>query len=75
MSRYERDQFFEALWAMRAGYATRPDDDRGLSLSMADAIRYAEAVMQALDAEEAAADVEAGAAPAPETTLSGDIRN
>jgi hypothetical protein len=75
MSRYERDQFFEALWAMRAGYATRPDDDRGSSLSIGDAILYAEAVMQALDAEESAADVEADAPFATESTASGDSRD
>jgi hypothetical protein len=55
MSRYERNQYFEALWAMRDAYATRSDEDRGGRLSISDAIVYAEAVMLALDAEDLAA--------------------
>jgi hypothetical protein len=54
MSRYERNQYFEALSAMRDAYATRSDEDRGAHLSMSDALAYAEALMLALDAEDLA---------------------
>jgi len=52
MSRSERDAFFERLVAMRDGYGV-DDADRGSALSIGDAIRYAEAIMTAveLDAE------------------------
>jgi hypothetical protein len=75
MSRYERDQYFEALCTLRDAYARLSDDDRRSSLMIEDAVTYAETVMEALQAEETGADVEADAGPAPETTLSGDIRN
>ena len=51
MSRYERSQFFETLYALRERYAVRSDDDRSSALSIADTIRYAEAVMAAAEAE------------------------
>jgi len=73
MSRYERNQFFESLWAMRNAYATRSGEDRGAHLSIADALAYAEAVMLALDAEDLA-----GIADDPlvtETTPSADPRD
>jgi hypothetical protein len=54
MSRYERNEYFESLWAMRDAYATRSDEDRSGYLSIADALAYAEAVMLALDAEDLA---------------------
>jgi hypothetical protein len=54
MSRYERNQYFEALSAMRDAYASRSPEDRGAHLSIADALAYAEAVMLALDAEDLA---------------------
>jgi hypothetical protein len=54
MSRYERNQYFESLWAMRDAYATRAAEDRSAHLSIADALAYAEAVMLALDAEDIA---------------------
>ena len=54
MTRYERDQYFEALWAVRDAYATRSDEDRASHLSISDAVLYAEAVMQALDADDLA---------------------
>ncbi len=54
MSRYERNEFFESLWAMRDAYASRSDEDRGAYLSMSDALASAEAVMLALDAEDLA---------------------
>ena len=54
MSRYERNQYFEALSAMRDAYATRSDEDRWGRLSVSDAVAYGEAVMLALDAEDLA---------------------
>ena len=54
MSRSERNEYFESLWAMRDAYSTRSDEDRGGHLSIADALAYAEAVMLALDAEDLA---------------------
>jgi hypothetical protein len=52
MGRSERDAFFERLVAMRDGYAVGVDD-RASVLSVADAIRYTEAILVAieLDAE------------------------
>jgi hypothetical protein len=73
MSRYERNQYFESLWAMRDAYATRSAEDRGAHLSIADALAYAEAVMLALDAEDLA-----GFADGPfetETAPSADPRD
>jgi hypothetical protein len=55
MSRYERNQYFESLWAMRDAYASRSSEDRGAHLSISDALAYAEALMLALDAEDLAA--------------------
>jgi len=76
MSRYERDQYFEALYALRRAYASLGDDDRRSSLLVDDAVIYAEAVMQALAAEDAAAAVaEAPADAATETMPTGDPRD
>jgi hypothetical protein len=61
MSRYERGQYFEALVGLRAAYAARPDDDRRSSLLIDDAILYAEAVLKALEEEDAIADLAADA--------------
>jgi hypothetical protein len=73
MSRYERNQYFEALWAMRDAYTTRSDEDRGGRLSISDAIVYAEAVMLALDAEDLAAFADGPFVT--ETAPSGDPRD
>jgi hypothetical protein len=51
MSRYERSQYLETLCSLRASYLSAPADDRRGSLSIEDAIIYAEAVMDALEAE------------------------
>ena len=75
MSRYERDQYFEALYALRRSYASLGDDDRRSSLLVDDAVLYGEAVMQALTAEDAAADYEAPADAPTETMPSGDPRD
>jgi hypothetical protein len=75
MSRYERDQYFEALYAMRSSYASLGDDDRRSSLLVDDAVLYAEAVMQALAAEDAADDAEAPADEATETMPSSESRD
>jgi len=52
MSRPERTAYFEQLVALRDGYGAAADDRRAV-LSIADAVRYAEAIMTAveLDAE------------------------
>jgi hypothetical protein len=73
MSRYERNQYFESLWAMRDAYATRSPEDRGAHLSIADALAYAEALMLALDAEDLAgfADGPVVTETTPPTTTSG----
>jgi hypothetical protein len=68
MSRYERTQFFEALCAMRHGYAARGDEDRRSALSIDDAVIYADAVITAIAAEEILAADDRGASieePAP----------
>jgi hypothetical protein len=52
MSRYERNQYFESLIGLRNAYAARTDDDRSSALMIRDAAIYAEAVMQALEAED-----------------------
>jgi hypothetical protein len=57
MSRYERGQYFEALVGLRAAYAARPDDDRRSTILIDDAILYAEAVMKALEEEDAITDL------------------
>jgi hypothetical protein len=73
MSRYERNQYFESLWAMRDAYATRSVEDRGAHLSISDALAYAEAVMLALDAEDL--DGFADGSLATETAPSVDPRD
>ena len=52
MSRYERSQFLETLCRLRARHLTDPADDRRVTLSIDDAILYAEAIMAALELEE-----------------------
>ncbi len=59
MSKYERSQHFEALVRLRLAHAQASDDDRRSVLSIDDAITYAEAVMSALAAEDALAEMEA----------------
>jgi hypothetical protein len=75
MSRYERSQYFEALVGLRNAYAERTDDDRNSALMIHEAATFAEAVMQTLNAEEDAADVEAAPALETETMPSGDPRD
>jgi hypothetical protein len=76
MDRYERGQFFEALLGLRNAYANRSDDDRRAVLSSTDVIIYADAVMTALEAEDAEANanatVEANAAAPEQSTPLGD---
>ena len=48
MGRSERRDYFERLCSLRDSYGARPDDRRG-TLSIEDAVIYAEAVMLALD--------------------------
>jgi hypothetical protein len=47
MGRYERKRYFDRLCEMRDAYGSSPDDTRG-TISIDDAIVYAEAVMTAL---------------------------
>ena len=75
MSRYERDQYFEALCAMRDAYARLADDDRRSSLLIGDAIIYAEAVMQAIAIEKSIADLAADAGITTQTIASSDPRD
>jgi hypothetical protein len=49
MSRYERSQYLETLCGLREWYLAAPADDRRATLSIEDAINYAEAVMVALE--------------------------
>ena len=48
MGRSERHAFFERIVAMRDGYLASPDGHRAV-LSIADAIRYGEAIMTAVE--------------------------
>jgi hypothetical protein len=61
MSRYDRGQYFEALCGLRDAYSLRSDDDRRSALLIDDAVTYAEAVMNALNAEDTMADLAADA--------------
>jgi hypothetical protein len=75
MSRYERGRFFETLVGLRDAYAGRTDDDRRSTLLINDAILYAEAVMRALDEEDAMADLAADAGIPTESITQGDPRD
>ena len=48
MSRSDRDTFFERLLQLRSGYGTAADDQTPV-LAIDDAIRYAKAVMTAVE--------------------------
>ena len=61
MSRYERGQYFEALCGLRDAYTGRSEDDRRSALLIEDAVIYAEAVMNALAAEDTTAERAAAA--------------
>ena len=72
MSRYERHQYFESLCEMRAAYGARPMDDRQGTLLVEDAIRYGDAVMLALEFEDAEIDeaiADSAAAERAETSI------
>jgi hypothetical protein len=75
MSRYERTQFFEALYHLQAGYAERSDLDRRSELSIDDAVTYAEAVMFAIETDDAAAKMFDEYAEQQETPALGDPRD
>ena len=75
MTRFERDQFFEALCRLRDAYAVRSDADRRSTLLIGDAIVYAEAVMRALAVEDLAAAVAIDAGIAQEAIRSADPRS
>ena len=76
MSRYERTQFFETLYRLRSGYDAATATDRRPSISIEDAIAYAEAVMAAIEAAEAEEALERDASATPqESTASGEPRD
>lgn len=60
MSRFERSQFLETLCSLREWYLSAPADDRRTTLSIEDAIIYAEAVMVALEAEDRETQAQSG---------------
>jgi len=72
MSRYERSQFFDEIYRLREGYARASRDDRRVTLSVDDAILYAEAVMGALEIEREEANVAAEMATADGSTVAGE---
>ena len=72
MSRYERSQFFDEIYRLREGYARASRDDRRVTLSVDDAILYAEAVMGALEIEREEANVAAEMAAADGSTVAGE---
>ena len=75
MSRYERMQFFETIYNLRATYAIRSDADRRAEISIEDAISYAEAVMAAIEAEAQEAQALGELEAQPESTAMGDPRD
>jgi hypothetical protein len=78
MSRYDRSQYFEALYRLKSGYGDSSAMDRRSEISIDDAIAYAEAVMAAFAAEEEEAQAvdAADASVAPqESTALGDPRD
>jgi hypothetical protein len=75
MSRYERMQFFETIYNLRATYAIRSDADRRAEISIEDAISYAEAVMAAIEAEAEEAQALGELQAQPESTEMGDPRD
>jgi hypothetical protein len=75
MSRYERMQFFETIYNLRATYAIRSDVDRRAEISIEDAISYAEAVMAAIEAEAEEALALGQLETQPESTATADPRD
>jgi hypothetical protein len=75
MSRYERMQFFEVIYNLRATYAIRSDADRRAEISIEDAISYAEAVMATIEAEAEEAQALGELEAQPESTAMGDPRD
>ena len=59
MTRFERDQFFEALCRLREVYSHRDDDDRVGSVSIQEIVGWAEREMVALGPAEATAHAQA----------------
>jgi hypothetical protein len=57
MSRYERSEYFEALYRLKGAYDEASPMDRRSEISIDDAIAYAEAVMSAIAADEEEADM------------------
>ena len=75
MSRYERMQFFETIYHLRATYAIRSDADRRGTISVDDVISYAEAVMFAIEAEAEEAQALGELDAQPESTATADPRD
>jgi len=60
MSKYERRQMFEEFCELRSRYADRGDEDRRAVLSIADAIAWAEDLLDLpVDAPDTPAEAEA----------------
>jgi hypothetical protein len=59
MTRYERDQFFESLCRLREGYSHRDEDDRVGTMSIQEAVGWAERELVALAPAEATAPAHA----------------
>ena len=75
MSRYERSQYFEALFRLKGANDDASAIDRRSEISVDDAIAYAEAVMAAFAAaEEEAIPTDAHASPQESAAL-GDPRD
>jgi hypothetical protein len=75
MSRYERTQYFETICRLRSAYDAATAIDRRPSISIEDAIAYAEAVMAAVSAAEAEEALELdSAAMQQQSTARGDPR-
>ena len=75
MSRYERSQYFEALYRLKSGYDAASPMDRRSEISIDDAIAYAEAVMAAIAAEEEEAQMLAESMVPQETSAVTDQRD
>jgi hypothetical protein len=69
MSRYERTQYFEAIYQLRSGYDAATAIDRRPEISIDDVIAYAEAVMAAIAAEEEAQGQDESPVPQESTAL------
>jgi hypothetical protein len=75
MSRYERSQYFEALFRLKGANDDASAMDRRSEISIDDTIAYAEAVMAAFAAEEEEAVASDAQASPQESAALGDPRD